>query len=178
MKVYLEKSDSTHDALLTMFIQQVSARIQTYLNRELKAEERTEYFDAGEKQFSLKAYPIDTEETFTVNWSDEEQEIDEDYFLYDTIGIVEFPYGTGQYDARAIDITYTGGYTDTDSVLAVPDDLKRACFLQVAFDFKRRKDLGLSSISMPDGSMSVYQPARFLPEVTAILNSFRRMPIC
>ena len=171
------KTEDEHDDLIELIIEQVSARIETYLNRELKAEERTKYFDAGKDSYSLPAYPVDTGETFTVNHDDVELTIDEDYYLHDEIGVVEFPLGTGEYKVRSIDVTCTGGYTEGSGVLAVPDDLKRACLMQTVYDFRRRNDLGLSSVSMPDGSVSIYQPARFLSEVEAILMTHRRLPI-
>ena len=73
------KTEDEHDDLIELIIEQVSARIETYLNRELKAEERTKYFDAGKNSYSLPAYPVDTGETFTVNHDDVELTIDEDY---------------------------------------------------------------------------------------------------
>ena len=92
------KTEDEHDDLIELIIEQVSARIETYLNRELKAEERTKYFDAGKNSYSLPAYPVDTGETFTVNHDDVELTIDEDYYLHDEIGVVEFPLGTGEYN--------------------------------------------------------------------------------
>jgi hypothetical protein len=51
-----------------------------------------------------------------------------------------------------------------------------AVIMQTAFIFRRRKDIGLSSISLPDGSISVVAPTELLPEVKAVLKEYRRTP--
>ncbi len=184
----VDTAKTVHDGLITLIIQQVSARIETYLDRLLKAEERTVYYDSGPDTFFLQAYPIDIEETFTVTLDGVAQvlttdDIDGDFNLYAVEGKIFFPCGTGGISPQALKIVYTGGYAEDPiaegedtGVLAVPDDLARACLMQVMFDFRRRNDLGLSSVSMPDGSVSVAQgPSGLLPEVRYILKSFRRL---
>ncbi len=184
----VDTTNVQHDGLITLIIEQVSARIETYLDRLLKAEERIEYFDTGPGTFYLKAFPVDTDEALTVILDDIEQDLitddeDGDFHLYAEEGKIVFPCGTGTGSNKALKVTYTGGYAEDPivegedtGVLVVPDDLSRACLLQVVYDFRRRNDIGLSSISMPDGSVSVPQgPSGLLPEVRYILKSFRRL---
>lgn len=176
VKAFLEKTDTEHDQLLTNLIEQVSARIERALNRNLTKAERTEYFDKGESVYLLSAYPVDEAADFTVTLDGQSQTKDEDFYLDPEKGLIEFAYGTGDYKPRALVVTYTGGYAeDVNGVLQVPADLKRACLLQVAFEFRRRKDLGLRTVSMPDGSLSVNEPAALLPEVKQILAAHRRV---
>jgi len=189
----VDTANVTHDLLITQFIKQVSARIETYLDRLLTKEERTVYFDSGPSIFFLHAYPVDTDETFTITLNGVEQicatdGIDGDFFLYADEGKIVFPCGTGIATPQALKVIWTGGYAEIQTakeegteegtgVLAVPDDLARACIMQSVYDFRRRNDLGLSSVSMPDGSISVAQgPSGLLSEVRYILNeSYRRL---
>lgn len=178
VKAFLEKTDTEHDQLLTNLIEQVSARIERALNRNLTKAERTEYFDKGESVYLLSAYPVDEAADFTVILDGESQTKDEDFYLDPEKGLIEFAYGTGDYKPRALVVTYTGGYAeDVNGVLQVPKDLKRACLLQVAFEFGRRRDLGLRAVNVGDGSINVYEPARFLPEVREILDLHMRVAL-
>jgi len=161
------------DELLESIIKAVSARIERALNRKLKKEQRTEYFTAGKKVYSLSAYPIDKEAGLTVEvWGSERT----DYVVYPESGLIEFINDTGIPWPKKVAVTYTGGYEEVNGILQVPDDLKQACIMQAAFLFKRRKDIGLRSVSMPDGSISVQAPTKLLPEVEEIIKSYRRMP--
>lgn len=178
VKAFLEKTDTEHDTLLTMLIEQVSARIETFLNRKLKKQERTEYFDSGPEVFSLSAPPVDTSATLTVKLNDDAMTKGDDFYLHPDEGVIEFVTGTGVAWPRDLEVTYTGGYAeDENGILQVPDDLKRACLLQVAFDFRRREDIGLAAVSLPDGSVSTLRPAELLPEVKEILKAYRRRPL-
>ena len=47
---------------------------------------------------------------------------------------------------------------------------------QVAYDFQRRKDIGLESISFPDGSIQKVNSGEFLPSVKAVLDRYRMRP--
>ncbi len=169
------------DTMITNLIEQISTLIEKECKRKLKAEERTEYFDSGRSIYTLDAYPIiiDAENTFAITLNEEAVNKDEDYYLDEDLGVVEFWGGTGTRWPKAIKVVYTGGYEeDEDGVLAVPDDLKHACLMQVAFEFKRREDIGLSGVSMPGGSVSTYQPADLLPEVKNTIKDNKRQAAC
>ena len=49
-------------------------------------------------------------------------------------------------------------------------DLERAIYKQATYEWKRRRDLGLQSVSAPDGSVQKYEPELFLPEVQKSLD--------
>lgn len=186
VKEFLEIPDETKfDTLLEGLIDGISQQIETFLNRKLKEDTYTQYFPSGGKVFSLDAYPVDEAQPLVVTVWDATRDKDDDFFLDPDTGLIEFIYDTGTPRPRKVKVVYTGGYTEhsgepTDpelGVLEVPDDLKHACKLQIAFEFRRRKDLGLASVSMPDGSISVHQPADLLPNVKKILESYRRIPL-
>lgn len=98
-----------------------------------------------------------------------------EYYVWEEEGLIEFVTPPSYTLPRQVKIVYTGGYSvDTSTnIVNVPDDMKRACLMQVAFDFRRRKDVGVTSISMPDGSISIQSPSTLLPEVTRILKMYR-----
>lgn len=176
LKAYLEKTDNQHDTLLGIIVDQVSQRIETALNRKLLKTSRTEYFNGGRRLYYLAAYPVDLATTFTVAVENVAKVRDSDYYVDANSGLVEFWLETNFTKPRGVVITYTGGFAldTTTQVLSVPDDLKRAALLQATFDFRRRKDIGLSSVTMPDGSVNVESPASLLPEVKSILKSYRK----
>lgn len=176
LKSWLGKVDTVHDVELGLLIDHVSARIETALNRNLKKEQRIVYFNAGRRHYWVDAYPIDAVAAITVEVDGTVKVKDSDYYVWEKEGLIEFQTATSYSKPKQVKITWTGGYTETAGTLAVPDDLKKACLMQCAFEFRRRNDIGLSSINIPDGSISVLSPAKLLPEVEAIIAGYRKLP--
>ena len=172
VKSFLEKTDMVHDDLLTLIITGISSRIELYLNRNLEKIERTQYYNAGRRFYSLPAYPIDLNLPFTVYVDDLEQDINDDYYVWEDSGVVEFYYIPMYAQPKQIRIVWTGGYLSN----VIPAEIEYAAILQSAFLFRRRKDIGLSSVSLPDGSMNVNNPTDLLPDVKSLLKSLRRKP--
>jgi hypothetical protein len=176
MKVFLDKTDTTHDALLDVIIDQVSARIETELNRKLTKQVRTEFFNGGMRYYYLSAYPIDSGTLPVIKVDGTTKTKDSDYWVWDEEGLIQFQTAPSASKPQIVEITWTGGYTETAGVLSVPDDLARAALMQGSFDFRRRIDLGSSSVGMPDGSVSVQSPASLLDEVKKIIQTYRKVP--
>ena len=176
LKLYLEKEDDTHDELLDSIIDQVSARIETALNRELTKMERNQYFEGGKRYYYLCAYPIDITEPVVVEINGDIKTLDSDYYVWEKEGLIHFVYVTADNVPKNVNITWTGGYEEIYGVLDVPYDLKRACLMESAFEFRRRFDGGLSGVSMQSGSISVNQPSSLLPEVIETIKSYRKYP--
>jgi hypothetical protein len=172
VKAFLEKTDTAHDDLLTLIITGISARIELYLNRNLEKIARTQYFDAGRRHYFLPAYPIDLTASLIVTLDEAVQTKDDDYYVWENDGLIEFYAAPDYVEPRQISIVWTGGYT----AATMPSEIQYATMLQSAFIFRRRKDIGVSSISMPDGSLSVNNPTDLLPDVKSLLKSLRRKP--
>lgn len=81
-----------------------------------------------------------------------------------------------------IRIIYRGGYTSAGQTVgggefALPDDLREAAILQASFVYKRRNDIGLTSISVTGGSIDSFSAMDLLPMVKMTLEKYRRLVI-
>jgi hypothetical protein len=173
VKAYLEKTVSNFDTLLDQIIPQVSGQIETYLNRKLKLESRTEYFTGGRKTYYVSAFPIAASPVPVVTVDDDVQVVDDDYYISENQGLFEFVADTENPNPKAVKIVWTGGYTETTGVLAVPDDMRLACILQTVHVFKRRNDVGLTNFSTPDGTIAYQGEISLLKGVKELLNPHR-----
>ena len=173
LKTFLEEEDADFDDLFAQIIPQVSSQIETYLNRSLKEEARTEYFSGGRRYYYVSAFPINPSPAPIVAEDYVTQTDNEDYFIFENDGLFEFQYETSIWRPKIIKITWTGGYAESDGVLAVPDDMKQACIQQCAYVFKRRRDLGNSGTSTPNGNISYTAALDLLSNVKTILGPHR-----
>lgn len=189
VKQFLGKTDTGYNDLLQTLIEQVTGAFETYTGRKFEAIERTKYFTVGPRNFLLPAFPVDLGETFTVTVNDETQVIDDDFFVWEDQGRVEFLRKTATDPLalsppatpkpKAVVIVWTGGWVaDGDGLLqSVPQDFQKACMMQVAFEFKRRASIGLTSLSVPDGNVSVMAPTDLLAGVRTILDSHKLLRV-
>lgn len=179
---------TTHDTLLTTFIKAFSGAgdvlklsgAEQYCSRMFASGTYTEYFssDGSRTKVPVLAYPI---ASITDIWVDSERSFGDatkltssDYVADQQGGpFIRLKYTSFSFGVDNIKVTYAGGLAATTS--AVPDDLRLACMMQVAFWFQRREQLGLTGVSMPGGSISVFSPMDYLPQVRGILNLYRRM---
>ena len=174
LKEFLGKDTDGMDPLLTTLLTRVSKRVETWLNRELDKKARTKLYDAGRRLYYLPAYPIDLNSPVTVLWQDQLQTLSSDYWIWDDIGMIELYTRYDRIQPREMSFTWTGGWVGVST--DVPDDVQLGVIIQTAFLFRRRKDIGVSSFSLPDGSMTVNTPLKLLPDVIDILRPHRRVP--
>lgn len=176
LKSFLEKTDTEHDSVLLMLIEMVSKRMETFLNRDLTYQTKTEkLYGDGFTMYQVRAFPVDTSQPYSVKRDGYLMKDGSDYFLDPDNGLITFI--TPVYSRPlGLEISYTGGYREgAEGILMVPDDIRKACLYQTAYEFRRRHELGATSITMPDGSMQI-QPVSLLPEVKSILQHHRRQP--
>lgn len=175
VKALLELTETDWDALVEELIAAVSGRAGTYCNRDFEQQKREEYHDGGGQYLYLRGLPV-VEITAiygsdTWEW-DEGNLIPSDYYQLLPAGMVAYRSGPWPYGPKALKVTYTGGY----EAGAIPTDLEMAVRTQVTYDFKRRKDIGLESISFPDGSIQKVNSGEFLPSVKTVLDRYRIRP--
>lgn len=185
LKAFAEIKDSHSDVFIGMLVDSMSERIEEYLNRYLTKAEYTEYFEAGSSRLKywLPAYPVDLAEDFTVTDSGIALTINRDYYVRENQGLIEFANSTAKTKPKQIKVVWTGGYEEIedssteDGTLNVPASMKLGAYLQCSYMYKRRNDLGLTSISIAGGFTIGKMPAMaLLPDVKEMLNKFRRIP--
>ena len=143
--------------------------------------ERTQIYNGGKRIYALSAYPVATTPAPVVVVNGTTETEDSDYYVWYDRGVIEFSYAPSTTWPKAVEITWTGGFAEIndstidDGALDVPDDFRLACMMQVAFVFRRKRDLGITAITMPDGSISTQYAGNLLPEVESILKSHRNM---
>ena len=175
MLLELAPEESQWDGLLNEIISAVSSRTSAYCNRDFELKERVEYHDGGRRYLYLKGLPVVSISSIHGSdaWTwDEGALIPADHYRLLGGGMVAYRYGVWPYGPGALKVTYTGGYALDE----IPADLEMAVRTQAAYEFKRRRDIGLESVSFPDGSIQKVNLGEFLPEVKAVLNRYRIRP--
>ena len=178
VKSFLEKSetDFSLDTIIEDFIKAVSKKAETYCCREFEEKEYEEFHHGGTRHIFLLNPPI--KEIIGI-WVDVDYEWGTDTKIEETefrlIGpdngtiINREGYWSNYTDDKGIiKVIYVGGYNEGE----IPEDLEMAIRLQVAYNVRRRKDLGLSSVSFPDGSIQKINNEEFLPEVVSVLDRY------
>jgi hypothetical protein len=178
VKEYLQTTGSPigtdFDSLIeSIIIPSVSQMIEKYCSRTFGEATYVEYHDGGGDFVFVKNPPI---VSITSIYEDDEWEWDSTHLVPATdyvsfITSIGYKSGKWPYAVRSIKITYIGGYVYTASAghTTLPDDIKYAALLQVAYSFKRRKDVGLQSVSYPDGSIQKFDVGPLLGEVKGYL---------
>lgn len=176
--------------LAETIIESISGRIEHYLNRELVEQQRTKRLDVrdGKTKYSLPAFPFNSAVySMTIINNGTTLTENTDFFLHDNNGLIELQYALTRYQPLQMVVTWVGGYTSTIEtssigtsitvVTGAPVDLQHACTLQSIFTYRKRDSIGVSSMSMPDGSVATtIAIPNMLPEVKAILGMYKRRP--
>ena len=173
------------DDLLTLIVQHVSARCETYLNRDLEdtGTSATEYFngDGRRRVFPLRRFPLSTVTTVhdSVDRSYGTGDLisSSDYAIHLDEGMVEFEYAP-QPGMRNLRIVYDGGYeADGDTgVLPVPDGIKQAALLQAAEVYRRKETFTETSVSNDLGSIGMpvtFDVMDLTPGVKRLLDPYK-----
>ncbi len=185
VKAFLELTEDDWDGLIEEIIASVSKRAEAYCSREFEKAERVEYHDGGGQYIFLKNLPVAKIDSIigAVDLDfDNCDLISADEYTLLPAGMVANRFGTWLYGLKGLQVTYTAGYDPfpdeegEESEIPIPADLEMAIRNQVAYDFKRRKDIGLESISFPDGSIQKVNSGEFLPSVKSVLNRYRIRP--
>ncbi len=109
LKLFLEEDNADFNDQFTQLIPQVSAQIETFLNRQLKEEARTQYFSGGRRYYYVNAFPINISPAPIVLEGAVTQIPDTNYYTFEDDGLFEFQYNTLTWRPKMVKITWTGG---------------------------------------------------------------------
>lgn len=184
-----ETLDVDVQAQLEAKIAEVSARAMHFCGREFERVERVSYHDGGGRFLFLAEMPVsDIAEilySYTWEWDAATEYGTSEYALVNArAGMIGYKGGGPWPDGvKAYKVTYTGGYDppeldsfSNEDYVAIPADLEGAVCQQVVYEWRRRNDPGLSSVSLPDGTINKMQVGEWLESVKATLNRYRVRP--
>jgi hypothetical protein len=170
-------------------IAKVSARAGGFCNRDFERQERVSYHHGGGRYLYLNEVPVQTirEILYSVSWEWEGAIVyaPSDYALLSpNSGLVGFKWiywPSGQYALR---VTYTGGFDPAPAdgqnppadYVPIPADLEGAICRQVAYEWRRRNDVGIRSVSLPDGTINKMDVGEWLESVEKTLRRHRMRP--
>ena len=170
-----------YDAVLTLLMNSIGTIFDDYCNRSFQANEFTEFHGANGEFIYLRNLPI--REVVSI-YADVEREFNEDDLMSSDRfqilgdgedGVIYSPFFL-YYPYKSIQITYSGGYDPIDvngGSYPIPADLKMAFIRQVQSDFKRRRDLGMLTVTFKDGSITKPNVNELLPQVMGTLDRYR-----
>jgi hypothetical protein len=181
-----EENDIADDTQLQRAMEGMQARFESHLARPLlRAENAEEILNGGTQYIYLKRYPLEAKPRVWVatdqDWSDD-NELEADDFLANLIrGELCYGLGSTAWPAgyQSIRVLATGGYVACGenvgtSQTAMPEDVRRAFRMQLAFEWRNRKHLGEQYMSANKANLTL-APVKFLPEVLDTLAPLIRM---
>lgn len=198
LKVYLGSGfeGNQNDALLELLIDNVSVEFDRFLGRTLAKTTYTAiYLDGnGEDTLSLPNWPVVSVTSLYEDDTLLTSGLDYDYVLYTSEsdaylrkvnatwpGMTAWGTSTWLKGPKTIKLTYTAGYvvqgaTPGAGETALPADIKLACMIQVAREWKKTQgaEWGESSRTFKDGSTTRIERG-LLQDVEEILVRYRRV---
>lgn len=182
VKELLGDAGTANDALLLSIIDSVSREFEGYVGYELEQKQRTEDYDLGlnDEIIFLRNVPVVSVAEVKVwpsNWdfaSATALTADRDYRLGpDGQLFLNIRVRAGFQKAR---VTYTAGLGATDAaVIAAAPDLALAATIQVAEEWRRRRDPSTISVPTPKGAKQLASPHRLLERARELLSWRRRI---
>lgn len=181
-------SDTDHDPVISRIITGLESVFNNYCNRTLvaNAADVTEYYTGAGPHLMLRRTPVISITSIKEAW-------DYDFDNADALvantgyrivaggknGIVYRVNIAWRDTVDGVQVIYRGGYcaagqSPGSGETAMPADLREAAIEQATFLFKRRDDIGLSSVGHDGGSINKFSAMKLLPMVADILKNYKR----
>lgn len=173
-----------YDEILTVIMEGVGETFSKKCNRLFVANTYTELLTGGGDYVFLRETPIRQINNIWVDWealwNDSAIINPADYLLVNSetgqIWSMYFTVRPLYYSSPTIKIEYEGGYDPVEVIdgdYPIPGDLKLAFIRQTQYDLKRRKDMGISTVTFKDGNVIKQPIVELLPQVEAVLQRYR-----
>jgi hypothetical protein len=180
-------SSTDHDTVITRIIAGIHNIFDSYCRHPLllTAADVTEYYTGAGLYLQLRRYPIisitSIKEAIDYDFDAADELVeDDDYRIMNggINGILCRIYACWPFTPDATQLIYRGGFAAADAALgenetALPDDLREAAIEQACLFFKRKDDLGLSSVSFEGGSIQKFNNLDLFPFVRDTLDRYR-----
>jgi hypothetical protein len=176
-KGFIRKTTDEDTAIIDQLIDSVSGQFNAYWDGTIASTNyANEAYDGNGKQVMyLRNYPVTGNMTISENDVALTAGNDNDYLCYNSTGRLYRVNRVWYAGPKTVLVTYTAGYNCTTGNITLPSDIRLAALKQIAFEFGRysRGDLGLDSVTYPDGSIARTQSG-LLAEVKEVLDRYRR----
>jgi len=181
-----ESGDTANDSVLNDLLRGVSASFDNYCNRIflLNSLAATEYYNGGGNVIVVKRYPIvsitSVTESADYDWDNETALTANDgYHAIVDKGILRRLAADFYSGVDTVRVVYTGGYVAPGDTVgsgetALPDELREAAIRQCVYEFQRKDQLGVTSVSAMGTSYTRPDSIEFLPSVKKVLNRYKR----
>ncbi len=188
VKLLLDPSneDATIDTLIESLISDVSSRFTSVLMMHSLKQPRTEVYEVRQhaRAVTLDADNVDAA-PFTLKYAAHPSSFAlltsppdlaaTSYVLNEPTGWIRLLFDT-KHAPGYLQVVYTGGMgIDTGQLVLARNELAYACDLQVKYTLDRRDSLGGNVTSLAGGATSFESEYKFLKEVDAILEQYRRV---
>ncbi len=176
VKLWAKDIADSNQLFVERLIDAFTKRAENESHRAWRKATVTEYFTtrSGQSQIRLSRFPVDSitsiKESTNGDFSTATAMASTNYFLDSSRGIVRLRSLTFTEGPGAVQVVYTGGLAR--DVFAVPADLRQAAAKQVAFEFQRKKQLGVVSMSTEGASVSMELERDLLADVKRTLQNY------
>lgn len=187
-KTHLGIKDAEDDSSMTLAIQGLQGRFDGHCSRKfLYSAAEVEFMDGNRFSLALRRFPIESVSTVHVDtdqlWETDTLLDSDGYRVNKAQGLVFYGTSEGKRwpaGLQNIRVVYSGGFVKADGTASANVDaqdleaLKAAFLMQLAFEWRNKAHLGQQSMSAQGVSVNL-APAKLLPEVSEILEPFRRL---
>ena len=181
-----------YDELVSLYMDSVGQTFTDYCGRKFQVDNFVDFFYGGGEYVFPNELPIRQINNIWVDMMYSQEDLDwtagtqldpGDYFVLPGEGKIwslYFRYYPTYFRAKTIKVDYDAGFDPIDSDsqdYPIPANLKLAYIRQIQYEIKRRKDLGLSTVTFKDGNVIKQPNVILLPQVTQVLDFYRNLNI-